>query len=157
MHNVTIGTLMLLLIAVLVVSPPNFCCHYFDTITTCAAAEPMTIDEPEHREPPSTLDEPIHFETVNSAAENSVAGSVATAAPSASSPDNSSLQQQVEALWDAVKWMEDRVETIDVERREELQEASRVAAQNTARVRHMICNSCYVPSCAAFIVRSTYK
>ena len=38
-------------------------------------------------------------------------------------------------MWDAVKWMEDRMEAIDAERKGELQEASRMAAQNTARVR----------------------
>lgn len=46
----------------------------------------------------------------------------------------SSIQRQVEALWDAVKWMEDRMEVIDAERRDELREASRAAAENTARV-----------------------
>lgn len=44
------------------------------------------------------------------------------------------IQPQVEALWDAVKWMEDRVEAIDAERRGELEDASRTAAQNTAKV-----------------------
>lgn len=51
--------------------------------------------------------------------------------------DNTSVQRQVEALWDAMKWMEDRMEKIDAERREELQEASRAAAQNTAKVREL--------------------
>ncbi|CAM9243513.1 unnamed protein product, partial [Ectocarpus fasciculatus] len=43
------------------------------------------------------------------------------------------IQPQVEALWDAVKWMEDRMEAIDAERRGELEDASRTAAQNTAK------------------------
>lgn len=42
--------------------------------------------------------------------------------------------RQVEALWDAMKWMEDRMEAIDADRREEVQEAAQAAAQNTARV-----------------------
>ncbi|CBN73819.1 hypothetical protein Esi_0007_0108 [Ectocarpus siliculosus] len=44
------------------------------------------------------------------------------------------IHPQVEALWDAVKWMEDRMEAIDAERRGELEDASRTAAQNTAKV-----------------------
>ncbi|CAM9160584.1 unnamed protein product, partial [Hapterophycus canaliculatus] len=44
------------------------------------------------------------------------------------------IQPQVDALWDAVKWMEDRMEAIDAERRGELEEASRTAAQNAAKV-----------------------
>lgn len=45
------------------------------------------------------------------------------------------IQPQVEALWDAVKWMEDRMEAIDAQRRGELEDASRAAAQNTAKVK----------------------
>lgn len=41
---------------------------------------------------------------------------------------------QVEALWSAVKWMEDRMQAIDVQRNGELQHACRVAAQNAAQV-----------------------
>lgn len=44
------------------------------------------------------------------------------------------IQPQVDALWDAVKWMEDRMEIIDAERRRELEDAARTAAQNTAKV-----------------------
>eukprot|EP00903_Cladosiphon_okamuranus_P008557 g8211.t1 len=43
------------------------------------------------------------------------------------------IQPQVDALWDAVKWMEDRMEIIDTDRRGELEDAARVAAQNTAK------------------------
>lgn len=44
------------------------------------------------------------------------------------------MQPQVDALWDAVKWMEDHMEAIDADRRQELEDASSVAAQNTAKV-----------------------
>lgn len=52
------------------------------------------------------------------------------------------MQPQVDALWDAVKWMEDRMEAIDTERRGELEEASRTAAQNTAKVKAILSASC---------------
>lgn len=116
---------------------PVCCSHSIDNIITRATAEPTTI-EPEHRELPPTLSEPNPSVTETPAAENSVVESVATLAPSDSSPDASSVQRQVEALWDAVKWMEDRMEAIDVDRRRELQEASRDAAHNTARVQQYI-------------------
>lgn len=44
------------------------------------------------------------------------------------------IQPQVDALWDAVKWVEDRMEIIDKDRRAELEDAARTAAQNTAKV-----------------------
>lgn len=44
------------------------------------------------------------------------------------------IQPQVDALWDAVKWIEDRMEIIDADRRGELEDAARTAAQNTAKV-----------------------
>lgn len=46
----------------------------------------------------------------------------------------SEIQPQVDALWDAVKWVEDRMELIDADRRRELEDASRTAAENTAKV-----------------------
>lgn len=48
----------------------------------------------------------------------------------------SAIQPQVDALWDAVKWMEDRMEIVDTDRRGELEDAARTAAQNTAKVRN---------------------
>lgn len=65
---------------------------------------------------------------VDSAVIESVAQASAASAKEA-------IQPQVDALWDAVKWMEDRMEAIDAERRGELEEASRTAAQNTAKVK----------------------
>ncbi len=44
------------------------------------------------------------------------------------------IQPQVDALWDAVKWVEDRMELIDADRTRELEDASRTAAENTAKV-----------------------
>lgn len=44
------------------------------------------------------------------------------------------IQPQVDALWDAVKWVEDRMELIDTDSRRELEDASRTTAENTAKV-----------------------
>lgn len=57
-----------------------------------------------------------------------------TVAKAAAESLKNEMQPQVDALWDAVKWMEDHIETIDADRRDGLENASRVAAQNTAKV-----------------------
>lgn len=62
----------------------------------------------------------------------------AVAEASAESLKNT-IQPQVDALWDAVKWMEDRMEIIDADRRAELEDAARTAAQNTAKVNPRKC------------------
>lgn len=41
--------------------------------------------------------------------------------------------RQVEALWGAMKWMEDRMEALDTDHREEIEQAAQVAAQITTR------------------------
>ena len=66
----------------------------------------------------------------------------AATSSSSSSGEQQQQQQQVEALWDAVKWIEDRMEAIDAERKSEVLEASRTAAQNTARVSEILWYYC---------------
>lgn len=62
------------------------------------------------------------------------AAAVKAAAEASAESLKNTIQPQVDALWDAVKWMEDRMEIIDADRRGELEEAARTAAQNTAKV-----------------------
>lgn len=57
-----------------------------------------------------------------------------TVAKTAAESLKNEMQPQVDALWDAVKWMEDHMEAIDADRRQELEDASRAAARNTAKV-----------------------
>lgn len=78
----------------------------------------------------------VQEEPTPSLAESSIAETAATQEVASLSISSSSVQRQVEALWDAIKWMEDRMEVIDKERRGELLEASRIAAKNSAKVAH---------------------
>lgn len=70
----------------------------------------------------------------------------------------STIQPQVDALWDAVKWVEDRMEIVDTDRRGELEDAARAAAQNTAKVnpRNGVLFTLSVPSAHAVLNRTHF-
>ena len=111
------------------------------------AGAPVADRNPAHAEVPSPgKDETTSAADISDTVENActigpsrremaVTARVKRKTYSPASSEDSWVQQQLESLWDAMKWVEDRVEVADAQRREELQKASRTAAQNTARVR----------------------
>ncbi|CAN0270172.1 unnamed protein product [Ascophyllum nodosum] len=110
------------------------------------AGAPVADRNPAHAEVPSPgKDETTSAADISDTVENActigpsrremaVTARVKRKTYSPASSEDSWVQQQLESLWDAMKWVEDRVEVADAQRREELQKASRTAAQNTARV-----------------------
>lgn len=90
-------------------------------------------DQTRAREPP-VPDLRLGAEDLQAQGSKLDAAAVEAMAEASAESLRNTIQPQVDALWDSVKWMEDRMEIIDADRRGELEDAARTAARNTAKV-----------------------